>query len=87
MKTYLAIPTSVIPEWTKQNIVTYPLGRFSNDTQFMLIDNAHPIGTYEKWLGPNFHLLESIVDASTVYTHEEILALSQDPESIWYGGA
>jgi hypothetical protein len=87
MKTYLAIPVEIIPDWTKQNVPTYPLGRFSNDGAYMLIDNAHPISTYERWLGPNIGLLDSIIAASEVLTHDEIIALSNDPQSIWFGGA
>ncbi len=86
MKTYLAIPVSIIPEWTKQNVPTYPLGRFSNDGQYMLIDNAHPLGTYERWLGPNIGLLDSIIAASTLLTHDEVVSLSADSGSIWHGG-
>lgn len=86
MKTYLAIPVSVIPDWTKQNIPTYPLGLFSNDGAYMLIDNAHPISTYEKWLGPNIALLDSIIAASTVYSHDDISTLKSDVNSIWFKG-
>lgn len=86
MKTYLAIPVAVIPDWTKKNVPTYPLGLFSNDGAYMLIDNAHPVSTYERWLGPNIALLDSIIAASTVYSHEEINALKLDQNSIWYAG-
>jgi len=86
VKTYLAIPVAVIPDWTKQNIPTYPLGLFSNDGAYMLIDNAHPLSTYEKWLGPNIALLDSIIAASTVYSHDEINELKLQPDSIWFRG-
>jgi len=86
MKTYLAIPVSIIPDWTKRNVPTYPLGRFSNDGSCMLIDNAHPVSTYERWLGPNIGLLDSIIAASTLLTHDEVVSLSLDSNSIWYGG-
>lgn len=84
MKTYLAIPVEIIPDWTKQNVPTYSLGRFSNDGAYMLIDNAHPISTYEKWLGPNIGLLDSIIAASYSLAQEEFAALALDPQSIWY---
>lgn len=84
MHTYLAIPVSVIPQWTKDNIPTYPLGYFSNDNAYMLIDNAHPVVTYQKWLGPNFDQLGNIISSSTIYTHEQMQELRADPLSIWY---
>lgn len=52
----------------------------------MLIDNAHPVSTYEKWLGPNIAQLDSIIAASTVYSHDEINALKLQPDSIWFRG-
>lgn len=84
MHTYLAIPVSVIPQWTKDNIPTYPYGYFSNNNSYMLIDNAHPESTYFKWLGPNANLLPDILNASIVYSQEEINQLKEDPLSIWY---
>ena len=48
---YLIIKTEWVPEWTKQNAPTYSLARFNNDGTKMIIDNAHPISTFLKWLG------------------------------------
>lgn len=81
---FLILPVAVIPEWTKQNVPTYPLGSFSNDGAEMLIDDAHPISTYQKWLGPNFHLLDSIMAASVKVTGDELKAMRADPQSAWY---
>ena len=83
MKYYLAIPVEIIPQWTKDNIPTYPLGRFSNDGEYMLIDDAHPLTTYQKWLGPNFSELESIISQSVRLSEPEILELINDPTSLW----
>jgi hypothetical protein len=86
MHGFLIIPTSIIPEWTKKNVPTYHLGRFSNDGAFMLIDDAHPATTYAKWLGPNIAELDTIMDASSPVTAEQINILSLDPSSIWFSG-
>lgn len=83
---FLVVPTALLPDWTKQNVPFYDLAVFSNDGQFVLMDNAHPVSTYQKWLGPNFHLFDSIMEASVVLTAEEIRALRAEPGSVWYGG-
>lgn len=81
---FLVVPTALLPDWTKQNVPFYDLAVFSNDGQFVLMDNAHPVSTYQKWLGPNFHLFDSIMAASTVVTTDEIKAMRTDPGSAWY---
>lgn len=87
MHKFIVIPTAVIPQWTKDNVPTYSLGCFSNDGGLMLIDDAHTIDTYQKWLGPNFNLLDSIMAASQKVTAEELASLRSDPQSVWYVGA
>lgn len=86
MHDFLILPVSAVPEWTKQNVATYPLARFSNDGQFMLLDDAHPETTYRKWLGPNADQLDAVMSAATSVTNEEFKALEGDSESIWYSG-
>lgn len=81
---FLAIPVSIIPEWTKINVPTYNLGCFSNDFSMMLIDNAHTEQTYKRWLGPNFEQLPNIMANSTELTHEQLIQLQNDSNSIWY---
>ena len=81
---FLAIPVNIIPEWTKQNVPTYGMGYFSNDNQFMLIDNAHTDVTYARWLGPNFDQLPNIIANSTELAYEQLLQLQNDSDSIWY---
>lgn len=81
---FLAIPVSIIPDWTKQNVPTYSMGYFSNDGSLMLIDNAHTEGTYKRWLGPNFNQLPNIIANSTELSYEQLLQLQNDNNSIWY---
>ena len=85
MHSFLILPVAVVPEWTKVNVKTYPLSRFSKDGAYMLIDNAHPQSTYTKWLGPHASELEGILKAATPITIEEFSLLTRDPSSIWYG--
>lgn len=84
MHNFLILPVSAVPEWTKQNVPTYQMARFSSDGQFMLLDDAHPEATYQKWLGPNFHLLDSIMVASIKVTSDEFKTMMTDPQSPWY---
>jgi len=84
MHGFLIIPTSVIPEWTKQNVPTYRMGRFSNSGAYMLIDDAHPAATYAKWLGPNADQLPDILAAATSVSAAGFAALLADPSSDWY---
>lgn len=86
MHNFLMIPVSVIPQWTKDNVPTYSAGMFSNDGQFMLIDDAHPETTYLRWLGPNADQLPAVLAASTSITVLEIKQMSADPQSIWFTG-
>jgi hypothetical protein len=86
MHNFLILPVSAVPEWTKQNVPTYPLARFSNDGQFMLLDDAHPETTYRKWLGPNADQLDAVMSAAVRVTAEEFNILENDPGSIWSGG-
>lgn len=81
---FLVVPTALIPEWTKQNVPFYDLAVFSNDGRFLLMDDAHPVTTYQKWLGPNFHLFDSLLAASEVVTAEQFKAMRDDPASVWY---
>ena len=83
---FLAIPTDHIPQWTKYNVPTYALGYFSNDGSYLLIDDAHPVSTYEKWLGPNKDILQELLSKSIRYSKEEIEVLLMDSTSIWYKG-
>lgn len=84
MHGFLMVPTALIPQWTKDNVPNYSLGLFSNDNSLMLIDDAHPVNTYQKWLGPNFHMLETIMAASVSVTAEQFQAMCVDPLSVWY---
>lgn len=85
MHNFLMLPVSVIPEWTKQNVPTYNLGRFSNDGQFMLIDDAHPLSTYQKWLGPNINMLDSILAAAIRVTAAEFKNIEESQPDLWGG--
>lgn len=84
MHKFLMIPVSVIPQWTKDNVPTYGAGMFSNDGQFMLIDDAHPETTYLRWLGPNADQLPAVLAAATRVTKSEFEQLLADPLSSWY---
>ena len=86
MHNFLILPVSAVPEWTKQNVPTYPLARFSNDGKFMLLDDAHPETTYRKWLGPNAEQLSAVMSEAVSVTAEEFKALSADPLSVWHSG-
>ena len=85
MHGFLIIPTSIIPEWTKKNVPTYHMGRFSNDGAFMLIDDAHPEATYRKWLGPNIGALDGILAAAVSVTAEDFKALEASQPGLWGG--
>jgi hypothetical protein len=84
--TFLIIPLDQVPDWTKENVPSFWLGRFSNDNRYMVIDNAHPDVVYEKWLGPNKDILPALKASCTVLTKEEFLQVTLDPESEWYAG-
>lgn len=84
MHDFLIVPTTLIPEWSKQNTPFYNLAPFSNDGLFILMDDAHPISTYQKWLGPNFDQYEAIMAASVRVTAEEFKAMRDDQQSAWY---
>lgn len=86
MHNFLILPVSAVPEWTKQNVPTYPLARFSNDGQYLLLDDAHTPSTYARWLGPNVDQLDAVMSAAVRVTAEEIRQLTIDPASIWFGG-
>lgn len=84
MHGFLMIPTALIPQWTKDNVPNYSLGLFSNDNSMMMIDDAHPVSTYQKWLGPNFHMYDQFRAMCQVVTAEEFKAMRADPLSVWY---
>lgn len=84
MHTFLVVPLSLVPEWTKQNVPNFDMAVRSNDGLYLLIDNAHPESTYLKWLGPNKDTLLSMLQASTVVSYEELVQLRTDPDSIWF---
>ena len=86
MHSFLILPVAAVPEWTKQNVPTYPQSRFSNDGQFMILDDAHPESTYMKWLGPNTAQLGAVMAATVSVTAEEIKKMARDPLSIWFSG-
>lgn len=85
MHNFLILPVSAVPEWTKQNVPTYPLARFSNDGQFILLDDAHPEATYRKWLGPNADQLGAVMSAAVRVTAEEFKALGASRPDLWGG--
>ena len=87
MHNYLIVPTSIIPEYSKKNVPFYDMGRFSNDGAYLLMDDAHPIATMQKWLGPNFAMYDEFRAMCQSVTAEEVKEMSQDPNSIWYGGS
>lgn len=84
MHNFLILPVSAVPEWTKQNVPTYPLARFSNDGQFMLLDDAHPETTYRKWLGPNADQLSAVMSAAVRVTAEEFKIMMVNQQSPWH---
>lgn len=86
MHDFLILPVSAVPEWTKQNVPTYPLARFSNDGQFILLDDAHPESTYQKWLGPNADQLGAVMSTAVRVTAEEFRAMEVSQPGLW-GGA
>lgn len=84
MHDFLIVPTALIPEWTKQNVPFYSFAPTSNDGLFILMDDAHPISTYQKWLGPNFDQYESIMAACARVTADEFKAMRANLQSAWY---
>lgn len=86
MHRFLILPVAVVPEWTKQNVPTYPQARFSNDGQYMILDDAHPETTYRKWLGPNADQLSSVMSAAVSVTADEFKELESDTGSVWFSG-
>ena len=86
MHNFLILPVSAVPEWTKQNVPTYQMARFSNDCQYMLLDDAHPEATYKKWLGPNADQLDAVMSAAVRVTAADFKQLATDAASIWFSG-
>lgn len=94
MHTYLAIPTHLIPQSTKDNTANYDLGLFSNDGVYLLIDGrneygnlVHPMAVLKAWLGTAENkddIILNILANSTEYTKEEFILLKADPTSIWW---
>lgn len=84
MHKFLIISVSLIPEWTKTNVPTYPFGRFSTNGEFLLLDDAHPESTYLKWLGPNADQLPIILQSAVTVTRDEFRQMLIDPQSVWY---
>ena len=86
MHGFLILPVSAVPEWTKQNVPTYQMARFSDDCQYMLLDDAHTPNTYARWLGPNVDQLESVMSAAVRVTAADFKQLASDAASIWFSG-
>lgn len=84
MHSFLVVPLSLVPLWTQQNVPKFDMVVRSNDGLYLLLDNAHPESTFLKWLGPNADTLPSMLAASTIITHDELLLYRQDPNSIWF---
>lgn len=84
---YLIIKTEWVPDWTKQNVPTYSLARFNKDGSKILLDNAHPVSTFLKWLGqcddPDGTLQFMLMNSEHV-TPEQFYAMQTDPLSEWY---
>ena len=84
---YLVIKTDWIPEWTKTNVPTYSNARFNKDGTKLLLDNAHPISTFLKWVGNTEEAeeqLQFMLLNSDCISSEELYSLSNNPESEWY---
>lgn len=84
---YLIIKTEWVPEWTKQNVPTYPLARFNNDGTEIIIDDAHPTSTFLKWLGhadDAESTLNFMLENSIKVGKEEFLYMQKDPLSSWH---
>jgi hypothetical protein len=84
MHNYLIVPTSIIPEYSKNNVPFYDMGRFSNDGTYLLMDDAHPLTTMQKWLGPNFAMYDEFRAMCQSVTAEEFAAMQNDSSSVWY---
>lgn len=84
---YLIIRTEWVPDWTKQNVPTYPLARFNNDGSKIIIDNAHPVSTFLRWLGqcpdPDGALQFMLMNSEHV-TPEKFREMQSDPDSEWF---
>ena len=84
---YLAIRTEWVPEWTKQNISTYSSARFNKDGSKLLLDNAHNVSTFLKWMSGvegAEDILQYMLLNSELITAESFQAFSEDPSNEWY---
>lgn len=92
--TFLSLDMNLIPQSTKDNVPTFWKGRFSNDKSRMLIDGynekrelVHTQSTLSAWLqwsqNPE-EIQAQLIATSIEYTKEEIKALRNDVNSIWY---
>ena len=84
---YLIIKVEWIPEWTKNNVPTYPLARFNNDGTKMILDNAHPVSTFLRWLGECEDpegTLQFMLQNSEHVTKDKFYSMQNNPLSEWH---
>lgn len=92
--TFLSLNMNLIPQDTKDNVPTFWVGFFSNDSSRMLIDGynearelVHPQATFDAWLqwsdNPR-ETQESILSSAIEYTQEEYQENKINPDSIWF---
>lgn len=86
MDSYIIIPVSLIPEWTKTNVKTYPFCRFSLSRSSIIVDDAHTDDLYLMWLNGDTEQYALIKQNSTYVTIDEFREMEKDPLSDWYIG-